>query len=274
LVEIALPAGRQALVLKLKTKKMIKFFRKIRYDFMNQNKTSKYLKYAIGEIVLVVIGILIALQINNWNEERKLNNDRSTLITNLKQELNENLMQFTRRTNRLTDVNKKLIEVLNFSASVSTNKPIDSLKTYVTNTFTFPAAVLNNSRLSSAKSSGKFSLLSEDITTSLTDCEASINNYSKFTEISSLTFQDDWSNLVIRLNSLQRFHNIYYPQTDLKIHPEFVLDDEAVNLYLKEPQTYELLHKYYVQHMVEQAWLEELIVRINSTLQTIEQEQL
>ena len=50
---------------------MIKFFRKIRYDLMEKNKTSKYLKYAIGEIVLVVIGILIALSINNWNEERK-----------------------------------------------------------------------------------------------------------------------------------------------------------------------------------------------------------
>lgn len=46
---------------------MIKFFKKIRYDFMNQNKTGKYFKYAIGEIVLVVIGILIALGINNWN---------------------------------------------------------------------------------------------------------------------------------------------------------------------------------------------------------------
>jgi len=51
---------------------MIKFFRKIRYDLMEKNKTGKYLKYAIGEIVLVVIGILIALQINNWNENRKL----------------------------------------------------------------------------------------------------------------------------------------------------------------------------------------------------------
>ena len=50
---------------------MIKFFRKIRYDLMEKNKTGKYLKYAIGEIVLVVIGILIALQINNWNEQRK-----------------------------------------------------------------------------------------------------------------------------------------------------------------------------------------------------------
>jgi tetratricopeptide (TPR) repeat protein len=50
---------------------MIKFFRKIRYDLMGGNKTGTYFKYAFGEIVLVVIGILIALQINNWNENRK-----------------------------------------------------------------------------------------------------------------------------------------------------------------------------------------------------------
>jgi hypothetical protein len=50
---------------------MIKFFRKIRQNLINEGKTSKYFKYAIGEIVLVVIGILIALQINNWNEHRK-----------------------------------------------------------------------------------------------------------------------------------------------------------------------------------------------------------
>ena len=50
---------------------MIKFFRHIRQNLIMENKTGKYLKYAIGEIVLVVIGILIALQINNWNEKRK-----------------------------------------------------------------------------------------------------------------------------------------------------------------------------------------------------------
>ncbi|MFC4720858.1 DUF6090 family protein [Geojedonia litorea] len=50
---------------------MIKFFRHIRKSLLMENKTSKYFKYAIGEIVLVVIGILIALQINNWNEDRK-----------------------------------------------------------------------------------------------------------------------------------------------------------------------------------------------------------
>ena len=50
---------------------MIKFFRRIRYDLMDNNKTGKYLKYAIGEIILVMIGILLALQVNTWNEKRK-----------------------------------------------------------------------------------------------------------------------------------------------------------------------------------------------------------
>ncbi len=50
---------------------MIKFFRKIRQQLLTENKFSKYILYAIGEILLVVIGILIALQINNWNEGEK-----------------------------------------------------------------------------------------------------------------------------------------------------------------------------------------------------------
>ncbi|WP_242158210.1 DUF6090 family protein [Aestuariivivens sediminis] len=50
---------------------MIKFFRNIRQQLISQNRFSKYLLYAIGEIVLVVVGILIALSINNWNEQRK-----------------------------------------------------------------------------------------------------------------------------------------------------------------------------------------------------------
>ena len=50
---------------------MIPFFRKIRKKMADDNKPLKYMRYAIGEIVLVVIGILIALQINTWNEERK-----------------------------------------------------------------------------------------------------------------------------------------------------------------------------------------------------------
>lgn len=49
---------------------MLKFFRKIRQNLLSEGKTGKYMKYAIGEILLVVIGIIIALQVNNWNQER------------------------------------------------------------------------------------------------------------------------------------------------------------------------------------------------------------
>ncbi|MDX5584620.1 MAG: DUF6090 family protein [Aureibaculum sp.] len=75
---------------------MIKFFRKIRYDLMEKNKTGKYIKYAIGEIVLVVIGILIALSINNWNENRKIRNTEQQYLLTLKEEFSFNKVELTR----------------------------------------------------------------------------------------------------------------------------------------------------------------------------------
>ena len=67
---------------------MIKFFRKIRYDLMEKNKTGKYLKYAIGEIILVVIGILIALQINNLNNNKQQRNIEQGYLLSLQTEFN------------------------------------------------------------------------------------------------------------------------------------------------------------------------------------------
>ena len=66
---------------------MIKFFRNIRKALLVDGKTSKYLKYAIGEIVLVVIGILIALQINNWNEEKKERKIEKNYVNSLIEDL-------------------------------------------------------------------------------------------------------------------------------------------------------------------------------------------
>jgi len=66
---------------------MIKFFRKIRQDLLKKGNTGKYLQYAIGEIVLVVIGILIALSINNWNEGRLMRKAELNFYRNTKQRL-------------------------------------------------------------------------------------------------------------------------------------------------------------------------------------------
>ncbi len=68
---------------------MIKFFRKIRYNLMEQNKTGKYFKYAIGEIVLVVIGILIALSINNWNQTRKEATEELKILSEIQSNLKQ-----------------------------------------------------------------------------------------------------------------------------------------------------------------------------------------
>ncbi|MDA9987344.1 DUF6090 family protein [Crocinitomicaceae bacterium] len=70
---------------------MIKFFRRIRQNQLSEGKTGSYLKYAFGEIILVVIGILIALSINNWNENRKIRNAEIGILKNLKTELKFNL---------------------------------------------------------------------------------------------------------------------------------------------------------------------------------------
>ncbi len=66
---------------------MLRFFRQIRQRLLTENKFSKYLLYAVGEILLVVIGILIALQVNNWNEERNSTIETKRLLRDLQDEI-------------------------------------------------------------------------------------------------------------------------------------------------------------------------------------------
>ncbi|MFC3879840.1 DUF6090 family protein [Algoriphagus namhaensis] len=70
---------------------MLKFFRKIRQNLLSEGRTGKYIKYAFGEIVLVMIGILLALQVNNWNESRKNNILRKSIIDNLITDLQKDI---------------------------------------------------------------------------------------------------------------------------------------------------------------------------------------
>ena len=77
---------------------MTPFFRRIRRKLANDNQFLKYSRYAIGEIVLVVIGILIALQINNWNENRKDRKKEEIYITNIQRDLKAQLVILDRAT--------------------------------------------------------------------------------------------------------------------------------------------------------------------------------
>ena len=73
---------------------MIKFFRQIRLDLMEKNKTGKYFKYAIGEIVLVMIGILLALQVSNWNQDRKDRISERKILDNIHRDFVHNKVDF------------------------------------------------------------------------------------------------------------------------------------------------------------------------------------
>ena len=106
---------------------MIKFFRKIRYDLMEKNKTGKYLKYAIGEIALVVIGILIALQINSWSNKNKNDNLEIEYLkgikTNIISDISELEWHFEADTTKLNSYTF-LIRALNSDSIVSNSQDL------------------------------------------------------------------------------------------------------------------------------------------------------
>ena len=94
---------------------MLRFFSRIRQSLFTQNKFSKYLLYAIGEILLVVIGILIALQIDNANEYRKERGQERELLLQLKSEYRSNLEQLESKMNlrnKMISASYKLLDYI------------------------------------------------------------------------------------------------------------------------------------------------------------------
>ena len=141
---------------------MIKFFRNIRQTLIMENKTSKYLKYAIGEIVLVVIGILIALQINNWNEERKNEVTKQIYLKSLIAELKNNF-------NTYLDVQKNYDKriasfdhLFNTINTANTNK--DSIKNAFNEAVTFIGiTMINKTAFDELINSQNFQVFEKDL---------------------------------------------------------------------------------------------------------------
>lgn len=105
---------------------MINFFRKIRHQLFTTNKFSKYLLYAIGEIILVVIGILIALQINNWNNQKLLNKAEVKSYQNIKRQIKEDKAELT-QVKGYNNYFKKSSEIANKIIEAQDYSKVDSL---------------------------------------------------------------------------------------------------------------------------------------------------
>jgi len=110
---------------------MIKFFRKIRQKLLSENKFGKYLIYALGEIILVVIGILIALQINNWNQEKQDDKKEYLLLTQLLVEYRSNLGQLNDKIFIRDEGINSALRLLNYKNFESQNISNDSVNLHI-----------------------------------------------------------------------------------------------------------------------------------------------
>ncbi|WP_411896252.1 hypothetical protein [Winogradskyella sp. A2] len=137
---------------------MIKFFRKIRQNLLTEGKTGKYIKYAIGEIALVVIGILIALQVNNANEVRKSNRELDKINQNLLQEFESNQKALNTAINQLKWTKQGSLKVLSMIGKSESELMITNIDSIIEISLFWPTWKPTNFVLNELKSTGKLSL--------------------------------------------------------------------------------------------------------------------
>ncbi|MFP4844388.1 DUF6090 family protein [Winogradskyella sp. PE311] len=255
---------------------MIKFFRKIRYDLMKQNKTSKYFKYAIGEIILVVIGILIALQINNWNEDRKLEHSKHKLMLALKNELVSNKNELDNYQLGIHKSNSKFNKVLLYSVG-DYYIPNDSLKYYLSEMIYGRTLLILNSVQEEAINSGKFEMLSDSLKQNLSILKDYTNSRNTISDRSANMFNLDNDNesvnLMARLYMLPVIPDEFLNHPLIPTHPEFLLSDIELSALVKDPETYLTLNKIYLIYAADEVWIKYgLLRRTNETIALIDRE--
>jgi hypothetical protein len=199
---------------------MIKFFRKIRQNLLMENKTGTYFKYAIGEIVLVVIGILIALSINNWNETNKNEQEQIVFLNNLKNDLKNDLIQLNQilklQKEKLTTVNELKDQLL----SIKDFEKIEQLfiKLTLDNETYFP----NTGSYTTSVSSGKIASLNPS---SLRIAITNLYERYYYRLIYNGEFYDK------KLNEVLSSQGKFFNTLTLKLNSKDVIEDsEFVNL--------------------------------------------
>lgn len=143
---------------------MIRFLRHIRKRLLNQNRVSKYLVYAVGEIALVMIGILLALQVNNWNEDRK----NSDLIVTYKKSLVDNLEKDrSLLIKRIDNIKSELALLEQFEERVSQSiYPFDTILKIARYEYNFIIAIqydFENDTYNALNTTGHIGLFEEDL---------------------------------------------------------------------------------------------------------------
>jgi len=145
---------------------MIKFFRHIRKSLLMENKTSKYLKYAIGEVILVVIGILIALQINNWNEERMNHETAMYLLSSLNGDLENDIEEL--KSNVIDAKNTVMASKMLQLYALDSIKYSNDIQQFISSVASGVSFDLNNITYNEMINSGTIDLLNREIRKAVT----------------------------------------------------------------------------------------------------------
>lgn len=138
---------------------MIRFFRQIRQNLLAQGRVARYLTYALGEIVLVVLGIFIALQLNNWNTDRKRGDQELALLVEMRQNLERDLNDC--RSNIRSNLRWERAQEIVLNHLEQRTPFHDSLRYHYANIFGATQLTANSSAYDNLKSIG-FDLIRND----------------------------------------------------------------------------------------------------------------
>lgn len=209
---------------------MIKFFRKIRQDLLDKKQLNKYLMYAFGEVILVMVGILLALYISNWNSNRIESEKERWYLINIVEDLEYQKVILK----DMKDFNTETIEICksilkDYSIHKSFVK-VDSLNQRLNSlllTYNFPNI---NNTYTELVSSGQFGLIKEKM------LSIDIINYYLNSDENAKTTNSDIVNIFYPEVStvINKFSEVEVYDEDIKEGEEYLLDlDEDANKYIK-----------------------------------------
>ncbi len=169
---------------------MIKIFRHIRKSLLEQNKMGKYFKYAFGEIILVMIGILLALQVNNWNNNRIEANEEKEVITKLHNDFLENKKNLNTYLDGLSIKMNAQITLMNLIGASKEELYKHNLDSLFYASFGAPEIAFADNTIKNIMQSGKLNILKNK---KITDLLYKWNTLSEIRK-TRLAKLDDWVN--------------------------------------------------------------------------------
>ncbi len=244
---------------------MIPFFRNLRKKFLKESRISRYLIYATGEILLVVIGILIALQVNNWNQNRKDRNLGTNYLSRIASDLRKDTTLLNQKIQLADQLSKGYLQFIKKMYETQRNKE-DYIRLFGTVEFNVDELILNEIAYAEMVNTGRLDLITDiNIKEKLTEY------YRQYDFIASRVKELNASNLeLINAAGLLAPNLKYALQDYLQIHEQEIIPNsdhmffDSEWAYINDPQSMtfrlyeEAIYYYYLKQTLLKPMFEEL----------------